>query len=190
MPVPMNLPVLCDGVLRLRPWVAGDARFLQEASEDPAIQRYSMSRSQPFTAEEAQDELGSCESTWLTIDDLGRPTGSLVIVDAVTGAPLGQCGVDGWSPGDVAQIGYWLTPEARGRGIATRAVVQLTNWLFALGASRIFLTVVEDNRASMRVAQRAGFLPKGATGEQSIWNGACHEVLEFSVAAEDWQGRR
>ena len=190
MPVPVNLPVLCDGALRLRPWQVADARFLQEASQDPGIQRYSLSRSHPFTVQEAQEELRDCESTWLTMDALGRPTGSLVIADAVTGAPLGQCGIDGWWPGEVAQIGYWLTPQARGRGIATRAVVQLTNWLFDLGASRVLLTAVEDNHASMRVAQRAGFVPEGATGKKTIWNGVCHEILGFGVAAEDWKWRR
>jgi RimJ/RimL family protein N-acetyltransferase len=52
------------------------------------------------------------------------------------------------------------------------------------------LTVVEDNHASIGVAQRAGFLLEGRTGKQSIWNGRCQEMLGFAVAAEDWQRRR
>jgi RimJ/RimL family protein N-acetyltransferase len=188
--VPMTMPVISDGVITLRAWVAGDASFLLEASADPAIQRYSLSRPRPFTAAEAKEELRDCESTWWTTDALGRPSGSLVITDAATGVSLGQCGIDGWSPGDVAQIGYWLTPKARGRGIATHAVVQLTNWLFELGASRVFLTVVEDNHASIRVAERAGFLLEGTTGKQSTWHGRCHEVLGFAVTADDWKGRQ
>jgi hypothetical protein len=44
VPVPMKTPVIGDGVVRLRPWLPGDARFLLEASADPAIQRYSLSR--------------------------------------------------------------------------------------------------------------------------------------------------
>jgi RimJ/RimL family protein N-acetyltransferase len=186
----MNLPVIGDAVITLRRWVPGDASFLLEASADPAIQRYSLSRSRPLTAAEAQKELRDCESMLLTTDALGKPSGSLVITDGVTGDALGQCGIDGWSAGDVAQIGYWLAPKARGRGIATRAVVQLTNWLFDLGASRVLLTVVDDNHASMRVAQRAGFLLEGATTKQSIWRGRSHEVLGFAVAAEDWKRPR
>jgi RimJ/RimL family protein N-acetyltransferase len=46
-------------------------------------------------------------------------------------------------------------------------VVLLANWLFALGASRVFLTVVEDNHSSTAVAERAGFLLEGPTGEHS-----------------------
>jgi RimJ/RimL family protein N-acetyltransferase len=189
VPVPVSKPVISDGVITLRPWVPDDANFLREASEDPAIRRYSLSRSRPFTAAEAQEELQDCESTWLTVDASGRLTGSFVITEAATGVSLGQCGVDGWSPRDVAQIGYWLATAARGRGIATRAVVQLTDRLFELGANRVFLTVVEDNDASIRVAQRAGFLSEGPTGKQSTWNGRRHEVLSFAVRAEDWKRR-
>jgi RimJ/RimL family protein N-acetyltransferase len=190
VPAPMDVPVISDGVITLRPWVPGDATFLLEASADPAIQRYSLSRSRPFIAVEARAQLRDDESYWLTTDALSRPSGSLVIADAVTGVSLGQCGIDGWSTCDVAQIGYWLIPTVRGRGIATRAVVQLTNWLFDLGASRVFLTVVEDNDASIRVAQRAGFLLEGATGRQRTWDGQGHEVLGYAVAAEDWKRRR
>src|SRR5436305_11346430 len=188
--VPAPIPVVSDSVITLRRWAGSDARFLLDASEDPAIQRYSLSRSRPLTAAEAQVAVHDYEATWVSAHALDRPSGSLVITDSGTGTPLGQCGIDGWSLGDVAQIGYWLVPKARGRGIATRAVVLLTSWLFDLGASRVFLTVVEDNRASIEVAQRAGFLLEGATGEQSIWMGRAHEILCFAVAAEEWKRRQ
>src|SRR4051812_48147480 len=94
-----SLPLLSDGVVRLRPWTVTDVRLLVDASADPAIQRYSLHRARPFTVPEPEEQLEDCESTWLTLDGLGRPTGSLVITDAETGDPLGQCGVDGWSDG-------------------------------------------------------------------------------------------
>jgi len=183
------MPALDDGVISLRAWTSRDAGFLMEASEDPQIQRYSLSRSKAFTAVEAEDQIRTCISYRLTADAPGRPSGSLVISDAASGVALGQCGIDGWSPGDAAQIGYWLAPKLRGRGIATRAVVQLTTWIFDLGARRVFVTVVADNNASIAVAQRAGFLLEGPTGEQSVWNGRRHEVLALAVAAEDWKRR-
>ena len=150
------VPVLTDGVISVRPWAPEDASFLVEASSDPAIRRYSLSRSRSFSTDEAQAQLQDCEPYRLTANAEGRPSGSLVITDATTGLALGQCGIDGWSPGDVAQIGYWLTPKSRGRGVATRAVVQLTNWLFHLGARRVRLTVVDDNAASVAVARGGG----------------------------------
>jgi RimJ/RimL family protein N-acetyltransferase len=184
---PVNMPALDDGVISLRPWTFRDAGFLMEASADRQIQRYSLSRAQAFTAVEAEEQIRSCLSYQLTADALGRPSGSLVISDAASGVALGQCGIDGWSSGDVAQIGYWLAPKSRGRGSATRAVVRLTTWIFDLGARRVFLTIVADNHASIAVAQRAGFVLEGPTGEQSVWNGSRHEILAFAVAAEDWR---
>jgi RimJ/RimL family protein N-acetyltransferase len=178
--------VCTDDVISLREWVAEDAAFLQDASRDAAIQRYSLSRSEPFTAQEAVD---ACELMGLAHEAEARPVGPLVIMDAETGAALGQCGIDGWSAAHVAQIGYWLAPVARGRGVATRAVVVLTDWLFTLGASSVFLTVVADNECSLRVAQRAGFQPTGPTGKQSAWQGVSHEVLGFAVMSEEWRAR-
>jgi RimJ/RimL family protein N-acetyltransferase len=186
----VSVPALSDGVIRLRPWTAADAPLLMDASADAAIQRFSLHRSRPFTLAEAEEQLRDCETTWLTFDRLGRPTGSLVITDTATGASLGQCGVDGWSDGDVAQIGYWLLPPARGRGIATGALVKLTSWLFELGAQRVFLTVVEENHASIRVAQRAGFACEGPIDQREMWNGRSHEILRFALTAHDWSQQR
>jgi len=180
-------PIIPDANLALRPWRAADAKFLIDASADPAIQRYSLSRCQPFSLAEAEKELRNCETLWFTTDAAGRPAGSLVIADATSDEAFGQCGIDGWSPSGAAQIGYWLAPEARGRGIATRAVIHLTNWLFELGATGVYLTVLEDNHPSISLARRAGFLPAGPTGEGKVWNGVRREVLEFGVTAEEWQ---
>src|SRR4051794_27431278 len=98
----VSLPALSDGVIGLRTWTAADAPLLMDASADAATRRFSLHRSRPFTLAEAEEQLRDCETTWLTFDRLGRPTGSLVIIDTGTGASLGQCGVDGWSDGDVA----------------------------------------------------------------------------------------
>ena len=59
-----------------------------------------------------------------------------------------------------AAVGYWLAPEARGRGAATHAVRLLARWAFAeLGLSRLELTCGPDNEASQHVAERCGFFP-------------------------------
>ncbi len=61
-----------------------------------------------------------------------------------------------------AELGYMLTPGARGRGIATEALRQLTDWAFGtLGARRLQLLISVDNRASSRVAERAGYIREG-----------------------------
>jgi len=61
-----------------------------------------------------------------------------------------------------AELGYMLAPSARGRGIATEALRQLSDWAFGtLGARRLQLLISADNQASSRVAKRAGFILEG-----------------------------
>ena len=62
----------------------------------------------------------------------------------------------------VAGIGYWLVPEARGRGFATGAVGLLTAWGLGAGRlARIEAWVELGNDASVRVLSRCGFEYEG-----------------------------
>jgi RimJ/RimL family protein N-acetyltransferase len=55
-----------------------------------------------------------------------------------------------------------VAPEARGRGVARRALELLTDWTFSeLGVERIELRIAADNPASSRVAERAGYVREG-----------------------------
>lgn len=61
----------------------------------------------------------------------------------------------------VIEVGYWLFPDARGRGLATRAVRAVAREAFATGISRIEANVRIGNEASERVLERAGFTREG-----------------------------
>jgi RimJ/RimL family protein N-acetyltransferase len=62
----------------------------------------------------------------------------------------------------LGMIGYWLLPAARGRGLATRAVVTATEWAFrTAGVRRLELAHAVENEASCRVGLRAGFPAEG-----------------------------
>ncbi len=62
----------------------------------------------------------------------------------------------------IAEVGYWVLPEARGRGVATRAVEVLSSWaLDVLGLHRLELEHSVRNEVSCRVAVRTGFAPEG-----------------------------
>ena len=61
-----------------------------------------------------------------------------------------------------ASVGYRTAPWARGRGVATTAVVAVTGWAFgALGIERVELPHAIANPASCRVAEKAGFALEG-----------------------------
>jgi RimJ/RimL family protein N-acetyltransferase len=187
---------LSDGVVTLRAWSREDALFLAEASADPAIRRYNGqhdSLGNPVPAPslaEAEEEIEGFASRWQAFRASRNPSGvAYAITDAGSGSVAGCCGVDDWSYEHNAQIGYWLAPGARGRGYATRAVVLLTQWLFDLGAGRVFLTVVAGNESSLAVARRAGFVLEGTMRSHSVWRGETFDVLLFGALRHEWRVR-
>ena len=64
----------------------------------------------------------------------------------------------------VAEIGYSVLPQFQGRGYATEMVAGLVQWaLRQPGVTRIVAETEWANLASVRVLQKAGFTPGGAT---------------------------
>ena len=60
------------------------------------------------------------------------------------------------------ELGYIVAPVARGRGVATELLRQLTRWAFDVaGALRCQLVIDVANVASQRVAERAGYVREG-----------------------------
>jgi RimJ/RimL family protein N-acetyltransferase len=63
--------------------------------------------------------------------------------------------------GAEVELGYIVVPEARGRGVATEMLRELTRWAFEQGALRATLVIGVDNPASERVAERCGYVREG-----------------------------
>ena len=59
------------------------------------------------------------------------------------------------------ELGYMVAGWARGRGVATEALRQLTAWAFQHGAKRLVLIIDVTNEASRKVAQRCGYALEG-----------------------------
>jgi RimJ/RimL family protein N-acetyltransferase len=61
----------------------------------------------------------------------------------------------------IVEIGYFVLPHARRRGIATRIARLLSEHAFSLGIERVAAYVNVGNVASERVVERAGFTLEG-----------------------------
>ena len=86
----------------------------------------------------------------------------LVVADVQTGQILGGGTfrhLD--SKGAIIEIGYWLYPHARGRGVATKTARALAEHAFELGVCRVVAHVKVGNSESERVLERAGFTREG-----------------------------
>jgi RimJ/RimL family protein N-acetyltransferase len=108
---------------------------------------------------------------------------NLAITDRATGALLGAVGVAvrPWDAG-MAEIGYWLAPEARGRGAATRALRLLSRWtLREWPIGRLHLMADVDNTASQAVAERAGFTREGVMRSGMLARGVARDHVVFSL---------
>lgn len=76
------------------------------------------------------------------------------------GTALGTAGIKNTE--DAPEIFYALLPAGRGQGAAAAAAVALSDWALDHDAPYVALWTLPGNRASERVAQRAGFLSADA----------------------------
>jgi RimJ/RimL family protein N-acetyltransferase len=113
---------------------------------------------------------------------------SWVVRDA-DGALVGQVSIHSLDE-DIGsgEIGYWLTPAGRGRGIGAAAVDTATRFAFAtLGLARVELFHAVENEASCRLATRCGYLLEGTARQSFVYgDGLRHdEHLHARLATDD-----
>jgi len=84
-----------------------------------------------------------------------------------------------------AEIGYWLGEEFWGRGIATEAVIAVTDHAFANhDLCRVYAHVFDWNRASARVLEKAGYEFEGRMRKSVTKDGQTIDQLIYAVVRE------
>jgi len=84
-----------------------------------------------------------------------------------------------------AEIGYWLGEEFWGRGIATEAVIAVTDHAFANhDLCRVYAHVFDWNRASARVLEKAGYEFEGRMKKSVTKDGQTIDQLMYAVVRE------
>jgi RimJ/RimL family protein N-acetyltransferase len=143
----------CGGTVALRSWGQSDADELVEIYGDGALRRW--------TSADLRDLAGA--QRWIRDQERGWETGERFGFAVVEGDPrrlVGHVVVKDVVPGSgSAEVGYWTAARARGRGIAPKALRQVTGWAFAniTGLTRLNLLHQVDNTASCRVAVKSGY---------------------------------
>jgi RimJ/RimL family protein N-acetyltransferase len=159
----LETPVLGGQSVTLRPLDDGDAEAIAEAFDDPVTQHWFGGLPSPYGVEEArkfvedrrEDAATGRSVHWAVADPAGGPALGLVSIGAFAQHDGG------------GEIGYWLHPAARGRGVATEAVRLLVRHAFidesdgGLGLRHLVVAHVEGNDASQKVIERVGFRPMG-----------------------------
>lgn len=168
-----------DG-FRLRPWAAEDLEAVTAACQDPEIARWLPVIPSPYTEQDARDFLEQSRLKW----DLGEAYGFAIVDEE--GELLGSIAMRmlRFSTG---HIGYWVTPGARGRGVATNALKVLCRWAVdELGLKRLELMTDPRNVGSQRVAEKAGFQREGVLRSSLEYrDGTRRDSLMFSLLSDE-----
>lgn len=165
VPVPLPDSVIAGAGLLLRPHVTGsveEAAAMLRGLNDPEFQRWNVMDKPMTTREDALDYFTRLER----LRTEGRGT-AYAVTDAATGVLLGQISLRAIVPTlREARVGYWVLPEARGRGVARRALALLSRWAFQeAGLHRVELGHADGHLASCRVAEHCGYRPEGLLRE-------------------------
>ncbi|VTR78212.1 GNAT family N-acetyltransferase [Cellulomonas hominis] len=173
---------LTDGVVLLRAPGPSDVDRVTALCQDPAIQEWTTVPS-PYSRADAESFVaGMVADGWAQATQFNwavRSGGDLV----------GMVGLAARGDGS-AELGYWLAPDARGRGLMARAVGLVLDAGFGrLGLDRVTWRAFVGNVPSRRVAERAGFTvdPEPRDGEQrgaprAEWTGVLHRAEHASSA--------
>lgn len=156
MDSPVGPVELSGGGLLLRLPRGGDVDEVTRACQDPELQRW-IPVPVPYERAHAVEFVSSRADRWAAED--GEMT--LAITDAADGTLLGMVGLHA-RDASMREIGYWVTPGARGRGVMTEAARMVCRFGFdVLGLARIEWLAAVGNQASWRVAEKVGFRREG-----------------------------
>lgn len=84
------------------------------------------------------------------------------------------------------EIGYWAAPTFRARGVMTEATVALSRWALTEAAfHRVVLRIAPSNKASIRVAEKAGFTYEGIARNAGILHADRVDLAIYSLIPAD-----
>jgi RimJ/RimL family protein N-acetyltransferase len=171
-------PPLASERIVLRPLLPADAAAVFEICQDREIAAWT-SIPQPYLFEHARTFIAETVAAW---HDGREPT--FAAIDRGTGQMVGCVGLRGI--GHAQEIGYWMAPAGRGRGLMTEAVRLVSRWaLDELGVERIGLLVYVGNDASARVAERAGYQREGLLRRYAMQRGVARDCIVYSLLRDD-----
>lgn len=80
------------------------------------------------------------------------------------------------------ELGYYVLPEYWGRGLATNAVREICDHVFAhTDIIRIYAEPFADNAASCRVLEKAGFTFEGTLRANAVKNGKVRDMRMYAL---------
>lgn len=163
------------GAVLLRAVRLDDVAMARELSTDPYV---------PMTGTLPLNATDDDAAAWVRRQQGRHAEGagfSFTITDVASRAPVGHCGL--WLrelPRGHGSAGYSIAPSARGRGLAADALRALTAFGWTLpGLARVALYIEPWNVASLRTAERAGYVRDLLLRDHEVGEGVRRDVLRY-----------
>jgi RimJ/RimL family protein N-acetyltransferase len=170
-----------EPVLRLEPFTAAHLPEFTVLARDPDVLRFTRFPYPPQDAFPAQ---------WLARYEAGRADGTKEAF-AILGADGGSAllgvalAVEIDRAARAAELGYLTGPAARGRGIATAALRQLTRWARdEQGLPQLTLIIDAENAGSRKVAERAGYALVRVDRDAELKPGRRGDLVVYELPAD------
>lgn len=89
-----------------------------------------------------------------------------------------------------AEVGFWLVPGARTRGVGSAAVAAASRWAIErFGLERLEMQTLPSNEAALRLAARIGFRREGVMRGRNHERGEQVDIVMLAVLAREWHPR-
>jgi [ribosomal protein S5]-alanine N-acetyltransferase len=166
----------------IRPWRMTDADAVVRHANNANVARQLRDRfPHPYTRVNAlaflRAAISTPETSNLAIDVDGEAVGAIGYVIGTD--------VERYS----AEIGYWLGETLWGRGIATEALMLVTNDAFATAnLLRLFALPFAGNAGSMRVLEKAGYVREAILRSSSVKEGTPRDQALYARINPEWRG--
>jgi ribosomal-protein-alanine N-acetyltransferase len=163
-----------QAVIVLREFATADVDRLVSLANNENVSRYlAYTFPYPYTKADAE---------WW-INSGSKQNGAITRVIEVQGLFVGSIGISpqtGWR-NHIGEIGYWIAEDHWGKGIASMALRQMTDYAFSsLRFRKLYASVLAPNTTSMNVLKKCGFMPEAILKEEVQKHGRYFDLHLFS----------
>lgn len=169
----MGTPILTTGRLILRRPVAEDAQAIADILNDWEVTQWLTKVPFPYARADAEEFLAGLSASegrnyWL-IEAEGKVVGAI-----------------SWRP----DLGFFLAPEAHGKGFMTEAARAVLDWHFATSREDVISGYLVGNAASARVQEKLGFHKTHEVMHKVVSTGKEVVVVRTALTRERWDALR
>lgn len=186
-----DVPVLTGRQVVLRRHHPSDADRVVDACTDPETRRWLGTLPWPYGLKQAEHYLATREE-----EHASGTAVNWAVADPADDSLIGSINLFEIREGVDAEMGYWVHPAARGRGVGTEACRLALCHAFApvgdggLGLGRVRAVAADGNTGSRRVLTNAGLALQGrerqsvVVGGGALADAAIYDVLASELSAD------